>query len=180
MLLLSAKAIRSLNFLHIVLVQLNLLHINVLCGLLCSILVQFGSSTAKNVNTLEYVQLCAAGSRWNTQEILQIKKEKRVRKAEKAKPKFHQQEGARKNKVTDAATLTNSVAAVTLSESVSHMTDITTDGAAIVSASVTVTSVASTSIAPCTSVRGHETSIGVKLQIQINTACALLVMKMTF
>ena len=40
------------------------------------------------------------------------------------------------------------------------MTDITTDGAAIVSTSVTVTSVASTSIAPCTSVRGHETSIG--------------------
>ena len=78
----AAKATRSLNFLHIVLVQLNLLHINVLCGLLCSILVQFGSSTAKNVNTLERVQLRAASSRWNPQEILQIKKEERVRKAE--------------------------------------------------------------------------------------------------
>ena len=51
------------------------------------------------------------------------------------------------------------VAAVTLSESVSHVTDITTDGAAIASTSVTVTSVTSTSTAPCTSVRGHETSI---------------------
>ena len=39
------------------------------------------------------------------------------------------------------------------------MTDITTDGAAIASASVIVTSVASTSIALCTSVKGHETSI---------------------
>ena len=47
-----------------------------------------------------------------------------------------------------------------LSESVSPMTDITTDGAAIASPSITVTSVASTSIASCTSVRDHETSIG--------------------
>ena len=39
------------------------------------------------------------------------------------------------------------------------MTDVTTDGTAIASASVTVTSVTSTSIAPCTSVRGHETTI---------------------
>ena len=79
----AAKVTRSMNFLHIVLVQLNLLHTNVLWGLLCSILVQFGSSTAKNVDTLECVQLRAAGGRWNTQEIMQIKKEERVRKARK-------------------------------------------------------------------------------------------------
>ena len=110
-----------------------------MCGLLCSILVQFCSSTAKNVNTLERVQLHAAGSRWNTQEILQIKKEERVRKAEEkqeSKAKVPSTRRRKKNKVTDAATLTTSVAAVMLSESVSHTTDITTDGAAIVSTSV--------------------------------------------
>ena len=83
-----------------------------------------------------------------------------MRKAEESKAKVPSTRRYKKNKVADAATLTTSVAAVTLSEPVSHMTDITTDGAAIVSTSVTITSVAITSIAPYTSVRGHETSIG--------------------
>ena len=103
---------------------------------------------------------------------LQKKKEERVRKAEekqesKAKPPPTRR--CKKNKVTDAATHTTYIAAVTLNESVSPMTDITTDDAAIVYASVTVTSVASTSFAPYISVRGHETNISEV--IDLNKCC---------
>ena len=87
------------------------------------------------------------------------KKEERARKAEEKARK--QQEKAKatstrdhkKNKVVNATTHITSTAAVTLIESMSPMTDVTTDGTAITSASVTVTSVTSTYIAPCTSVR---------------------------
>ena len=94
---------------------------------------------------------------------MQKKKEERVRKGEekqesKAKPPSTRR--CKKNKVTNAATHTTYIVAVTLNESVSHMTGITTDSVVIVYASVTVTSVASTSFAPCTSVRDHETNIG--------------------
>ena len=100
------------------------------------------------------------------EESLQKKKEERARKAEEKarkqqeKAKAPSTRGRKKNKVTDATTHITSTAAVTLSESVSPMTHVTTDGTAIASASVTVTNVTSTSTAPCTSVRGHETSIG--------------------
>ena len=88
------------------------------------------------------------------------RREKKVEEKEESKAKAPSTRRCKKNKVTDAATHTTSVAAVTLSESASPITDITTDGATIASTSVSVTSVASTSVAPCTSVRGHETSIG--------------------
>ena len=101
-------------------------------------------------------------------EKMQKKRQERAKKAEEKVRK--QQENARapptrgckKRKVTVAATHTASVSALTVSELVSSMTDVTTATAAV-----------SSFFAPCTSVRGHETSTDEV--IDLNRCCMYFV-----